>query len=134
MLSSNKAKKRAKAKAKVKRKDQAKQVPSAPKTQSPANKQNAKKKTMLAQADILPVVKRQKTKFQKCAEVDTGLKGKFVQVRIQIESNGKVTSVRPITKVLRKSPQKQCVINIVKGLKFPSFAGDPQTVPIPIRF
>lgn len=138
--SSSKAKRRVKTKGSsskklraTKTKPKAKQGTSTPSKKGSSSKSKTKK-TMLAQADILPVVKKQQKRFLQCAEADPELKGKFVQVRIQIEKNGKVTSARPITRALRKSPQKQCVIQIIKGLKFPAFTGDPQTVPIPIRF
>ena len=88
---------------------------------------------MLGKKHINPVVKRKIGALKACATKDPNLKG-TVMVMMVIQRNGSVSSVNASTKRLRKSPQKGCILQIMKSLKFSAFNGDPQRVPYPLTF
>lgn len=85
----------------------------------------------LSRGDLMKVLKREKSKFQNCLSKDSNLKG-TVNVMVIIQRNGMVTSAKPTSTKLRKSPANQCIIAVTKSLKFPKYTGDLLSIPLPI--
>ena len=72
-------------------------------------------------------------KIKACAEADAALKGSTVVVSITIMPSGKVENARATSSALRQSPQGGCVVQVVQGLKFPTFAGEPLPIQLPLK-
>ena len=86
----------------------------------------------LRRGDMTKVVKKSRSAFEQCLKSDRSLSG-TVNVMVVIERNGKVSSARPTSSKLRKSPANSCVISAVRNLKFPAYSGDLLRVPLPIK-
>ena len=82
---------------------------------------------------ITSVVNPSLSKMKACAEADAALKGSTVVVSITIMPTGRVENARAITSSLRQSPQGGCVVQVVQGLKFPVFAGEPILLQLPLK-
>lgn len=89
--------------------------------------------SQLSRADIIGVVKSNLKYLKVCTNKDPNLKGKLVTIMIGITHNGKVRSAIPSGRHLRNSPQKSCILKVIKGLKFPAFTSDSMQIPLPIR-
>jgi len=88
---------------------------------------------MLSRSDISKVVNGASGRLKSCAESDANLKGTTVVVNVRIASSGRVASADPSTPRLVRSPQKGCVLKVIKRLKFPPFSGEMPAMPLPIR-
>jgi hypothetical protein len=88
---------------------------------------------MLSRQDISKVMKRANSRLKRCAESDQNLTGTTVVVSVRIASSGKVASADPSTPRLVRSPQRGCVLKVIKGLKFPPFSGEMPAMPLPIK-
>lgn len=78
-----------------------------------------------ARNKVLPAIKS-------CAAKDPKL-GKHLSVVMTIMRTGRLSKVKAVTRSLRESTQKNCIINVIRSMKFPPFSGENMRVTLPIK-
>ena len=78
-----------------------------------------------ARSKVLPAI-------QACATKDPKL-GKHLSVVIIIMRTGKISQVKAVTRSLRESSQKSCVLKVIRSMKFQPFSGENMRVTLPIK-
>lgn len=107
-------------------------APTPPQNTKPKPKTSETVLVTLRRDDLEKVLKKSRSSFQNCLKSDQDLSG-TVNVMVVIERSGVVSSAHPTSSKLRKSPANNCVISVVKSLKFPAYSGDMLRVPLPIK-
>jgi hypothetical protein len=87
----------------------------------------------LSRQAINTELKRVTPRLKACASADPELKGSTVVVSTQIAVSGKVVSAKANTRRLVNSPQRACVLNVIKEMRFPPFQRDMPPIPLPLK-
>jgi hypothetical protein len=87
----------------------------------------------LSRQAINKELKRVTPRLKACASGDPELKGSTVVVSTQIAVSGKVASAKANTRRLVNSPQRECVLNVVKEMRFPPFQREMPPIPLPLK-
>ena len=87
----------------------------------------------LSRQAINTELKRVTPRLKACASGDPELKGSTVVVSTQIAVSGKVVSAKANTRRLVNSPQRACVLNVIKEMRFPPFQRDMPPIPLPLK-
>ena len=95
-----------------------------------------KKKSLppLSNADVLSVMRGHLAEFKACnrkqKKRDSSVKGKMV-IKFTVENSGKVSTVQIRTAPFRGTYVAQCIMGVVKRLRFKESGGSPKQVPFP---
>jgi hypothetical protein len=88
----------------------------------------------LSNADVLIVMRSHISEFKECMrkqmKKDPSVKGRMV-VRFVVVPSGHVSDLRVTTTMFIETIVGNCVSGVIKGLKFPKFAGKPKEVNFP---